>query len=149
MAIVEDGDDLEFRLAGLSLLLDLPSTARHEVLSMLLEIGKREIVSEGETIFSEGDTAGDTGYVLLSGSVKVEKSYSESTICFAPALIGEAKQFVPGSARTATVRALDDLDVLRFDWNRFHGESERRLDEHDLNVLGKALLGYAWTHLLN
>lgn len=148
MRPVDDQDDIENHLAGLSLMLDLPSGARHGVLGILRDLGTRASIPAGETLFTEGDTAGDTGYVLLSGSVHVHKSYSPDSTAIAPAILGEVKQFLPDSARTATVRAVEELDVLEFDWNRFNTELERKLDTHDLDVVRQALLGYAWTHLL-
>ena len=81
--------------------------------------------------------------------MKVKKSYAPECKAFAPVLLGEVKQFSPRSERTATVVANEDLETLHFTWRKFNQAVEDTLEPTDREVLRKALLGYAWLHLLN
>lgn len=136
-------------LGSLPFMLEMPESLKQQVCRILLEVGEFHQVEKGAMLFREGDQHNPDGYVLLSGSVRVAKSYAGDAQAFAPVLLGEVQQFNPRSERTATVEALEDLDTLHFTWDRFHNEVQARLDDHEREVLRKALLEYAWLHLLN
>lgn len=143
-----DTYDSNALLGSLPFMLEMPESLRQQVNRILLDVAEVAQIEEGSVLFDEGDTENSDGYVLLSGSVEVSKSYASGSQAFAPALLGEVKQFNPRAERTASVRALEDLEVLRFTWDRFNEEARARLDEDEREVLRKALLDYAWLHLL-
>jgi CRP-like cAMP-binding protein len=142
-------EEIQNLLCGLPLMLDMPESLKQRVGMILQDISEMETIEEGAELFHEGDRTSHDGYIVLSGSVSVEKSYAKSSTAFAPVLLGEVKQFNPKSERTATVRAREDLDALHFDWDKFNAAVHARLDETDQEVLRTALLNYAWLHLLN
>jgi CRP-like cAMP-binding protein len=142
-------DEIQNLLCGLPFMLDMPESLKQRVGIILLDISDLETIDVGAELFREGDRASQDGYIVLSGSVRVEKSYAKSSTAYAPVLLGEVKQFNPRSERTATVRANEDLDALHFDWTKFNNAVHARLDATDQDVLRKSLLNYAWLHLLN
>lgn len=142
-------DELRNILVGLPFMLDMPESLKQRVCKVFVAISKYDTVEEGTELFREGERETDDGYVVLSGSVKVKKSYAPECKAFAPVLLGEVKQFSPRSERTATVVANEDLETLHFTWRKFNQAVEDTLEPTDREVLRKALLGYAWLHLLN
>ena len=142
-------DELRNILIGLPFMLDMPESLKQRVCRVFVAISKYETVEEGRELFREGERESEDGYVVLSGSVRVTKSYAAASKAFAPVLLGEVKQFSPQSERTATVAAAEDLETLHFTWPRFYERVESEFDPTDQEVLRKALLGYAWLHLLN
>ncbi len=142
-------DELRNILVGLPFMLDMPESLKQRICKVFVAISKYDTVEAGTTLFKEGDRDSDDGYVVLSGSVRVTKSYAPECKAFAPVLLGEVKQFSPRSERTATVTANDELETLHFTWHRFNDTVDQTFDETDREVLRKALLGYAWLHLLN
>lgn len=136
-------------LAGLPFMDDLPKGLAQRFVEMLIGAAERTTVVDGTKLFTEGEHEPDLGYVLLSGKVQVEKSYTSNSMTSAPALLGEIKQFNPASERTATVRALGDLDVLQFRWVDLNAAISAELKEPEQKLLRKAMLDYAWKHVLN
>jgi len=142
-------DEIQNLLCGLPFMLDMPESLKQRVGIIFMDISDLETIETGRELFREGDRSSQDGYIVLSGSVRVEKSYAKSSTAYAPVLLGEVKQFNPRSERTATVRANEDLDALHFDWLKFNAAVQARFDATDQDVLRKSLLGYAWLHLLN
>lgn len=142
-------DELRNILNGLPFMIEMPESLKQRVCKLFVAISKYVTIEKGTELFVEGDRDNDDGYIVLSGSVLVTKSYAGDSKAFAPVLIGEVKQFSPRSERTATVVANDDLETLHFTWTRFNEAVDATFDETDQEVLRKSLLGYAWLHLLN
>ena len=141
--------EIQSFLCGLPFMLDLPESLKQRVGTIFEDISDLETIDEGTELFREGDSRSEDGYIVLSGSVRVEKSYAKSSNAYAPVLLDEVKQFNPSSKRTATVTAREELAALHFDWTKFNNAVHARLDSTDQDVVRKALLGYAWLHLLN
>lgn len=142
-------DEIQNLLCGLPFMIDMPESLKQRVSLIFLDISEFETIEEGRVLFREGDSKSQDGYIVLSGSVKVDKSYAKCTTAYGPVLLGEIKQFNPRSERTATVTANEDLDTLHFDWTKFNDALRARLDATDQEVFRKCLLNYAWLHLLN
>ena len=136
-------------IQGLPFMSALPADAQQHVITAFIDTSELTRIEEGNELFREGDQTSNDGYVLLSGSIIVQKSYTNDAKAAAPALVGEVKQFNPKSERTATVRALEDLETLRFNWDAFYGALENCLHPQEIKMLRKALLDYAWQHILS
>ncbi len=136
-------------LADLPFMDDVPKGVAQRFAEILFDAAERTTVLDGTQLFTEGEHEPDLGYVLLSGEVRVQKSYASDSMTTAPALLGEIKQFNPTSERTATVRASGDLDVLQFRWDQINAAISAALKGPEQKLLRKALLDYAWRHVLN
>ena len=142
-------DERRTQLMALPFLNDLPKGLGRRYIAHLEDAGEHTQLDDGVELFSEGDHNPDYGYVLLKGSITVKKSYADDSQASAPALLGEIKQFNPNSERTATVRASGTLEVLRFRWEDLNSKLEAALSEAERELLRKALLDYAWGHVLS
>lgn len=143
-----DNDECRNLISGLPCMLELSESIKQVVIGTLMDLAAHETMSEGDSLFTEGAQAAGEGYVLLSGNVSVEKSYSSTSTCAAPELLGEIGQFNPESNRTATVTASEELEVLRFDWNELYAVLQKKLDDEEQEHFRRALLDQAWEHLL-
>jgi CRP-like cAMP-binding protein len=73
-------------------------------------------LDNGAVLYAEGDPLNDTLYVLLSGSLSVEKGGSVLGIITEPQVIGEVAFFTTDAVRGATVRAASpNTAALRID----------------------------------
>lgn len=142
--------DSREQVGQLSVMLELPQHLRIQVESAFLTVASHRSVAAGDILFTQDDANPDEGCVLLSGGVEVISRGGFSTIVEAPALLGEMRQFhidqMPG--RTANVRALDNLSVLRFDWASFYEALARLASKDDVQVVRAALQRQAWLHYL-
>jgi len=142
-------DERRTQLMALPFLNALPKSLATRYVDHLEDAGVHTQLDDGVELFSEGDHSPNYGYVLLKGSVSVKKSYADDAQASAPALLGEIKQFNPNSERTATVCASGSLEVLRFRWVELTATLEAALSEAECELLRKALLDYAWDHVLS
>jgi CRP-like cAMP-binding protein len=96
------------RLGAVDLFAQLDEQARHALSRSAAE----HLFAAGETIVRQG-AAGDSMFVVLSGRVRVqiEPSGHEVAVIAAGGFFGEMSMLT-GEARTATVRAIDDVTVL-------------------------------------
>lgn len=95
----------------------------------LIESGYVVRASAGETIVEQGE-AGTTMYLVMSGKVSVETAAGpRGSIHLAElgrgACVGEVS-VLTGSARTATVKAIDDVQLVAFESHRI----QRVIDAH-------------------
>ena len=92
-------------------------------LAQIASILQVQRLGAGEVVFREGDP-GDAWYVVFDGDVEVLKSGSDGDRAIA--LLGRRACFgemaiLDGSPRSASVRAVGDLTVLRFPRREFNG----------------------------
>ena len=116
--------DIEDIVASSHLFKSLDDTGRRE----LIESGYVVRYSAGELVMKEGDI-GSIIYLVLSGKVHVETGGSRGSIHLAElgrgACVGEVS-VLTGSPRTATVKAVDDVQVVAFEKHRI----QRVIDAH-------------------
>lgn len=104
------------------------SEETHGRLAQLLEdIGERGPISGGEVLFQQGGLGGETGLVLLTGKVLVEREGEEPVVLESPVLLGEMYQLNPRAQRTATVTAKGPGTVLKFSWREFYAHAKEVL----------------------
>lgn len=78
--------------------------------------------SEGDTIIKEGDKQDYALYILLSGTVHIQKG-ANADVCVAEVLSGDffgEVSFIMRTPRMATVKAADECIVLRLNQENFH-----------------------------
>lgn len=96
------------RLAGVDLFAGLDEKARHA----LAQSASEQLFAAGETIVHQG-ASGDSMFVIMAGKVRVvlEPSGQEVAVIPAGGFFGEMSMLT-GEARTATVKAAEDVTVL-------------------------------------
>jgi CRP-like cAMP-binding protein len=129
----------ELKLSGLPLLEPMPDEARRRVARLLVKVGERLTVPDGQVLIRQGDLGGEKGFALLDGNVVIEPLGSDRLTVSAPALLGEIQQFNPRAQRTATVRASGPVIALRFFWQDFYARAKEELTQDEQNRLMDSL----------
>jgi len=142
--------EVDGTLAELPFMFDFSEGLQFRVMVALKEVSTLDNLAMGSQLFEEGDKDSDKGYVVLKGAVTVERSNGFSVTVQPPVLLGEMKQFhfSLSDARAATVRAAEQLEVLRFDWGRLYTVLNDRMSDEEQKVIREALESYAWMHFL-
>ena len=126
---MESSEDIS-SLEAIPLLREMPDNARRQLIEMLLGTSEIAELEDGSALFHQGDLGGDAGFVLLSGTVRVEREGFPSVTMDAPAILGEIQQFNPRAQRTATVLAKGFVRTLRFSWQALY-EKAREVLTHE------------------
>jgi CRP-like cAMP-binding protein len=141
-------EEIRTALRGLALAKLLPREMRERVMMAFLATGEAKRCQPGATLFKEGDASSDMGYVLLRGTVSIEKQGNTPVCCEAPEILGEMQQFNPLHERTASVRAGADVTVFAFSWHEFFAAAETILSREETERLREELGGLAWRHFV-
>ena len=138
----------EETISDLPFIQAFPDALRNSIVTMIQDVSEPQDVKQGTVLLKKGDTSSNHGYILLEGTVEVLREDIPITTVHPPALLGEVKQFNPVHERIADVTALQDLKVLRFNWDDFNAAAVKTLNESDLALFLNALSEYAWQHIV-
>jgi len=126
-------------LAAVDLFAQLDDQARHALSVSAAE----HLFAAGETIVRQG-AAGDSMFVVLSGRVRVQLEPSGQEVAVIPSggFFGEMSMLT-GEARTATVRAIEDVTALEISAADFRAlaETNPSLLEHASTVVSTRKVG--------
>ncbi len=139
-------DAIRGQLEELRLLNNLPVAMRSRVVMVFLAVSQDETLRCGSRLFTANEHRDEAGYVLLDGSVTVQKQEGDTITCSAPELLGEMQMLNPRQTRTATVIAGSDVKVLKFNWRSFFQTAECLFSPNELTDLREALANLAWEH---
>jgi CRP-like cAMP-binding protein len=141
---------IEKQIGQLALMLEFNDEMRDRVAEVFCAASTQEQIPAGTQLFAEGDEVSNDGYVLLKGTVTVERSSGFRKQVHPPELLGEMKQFeFEGPAeRAATATAAEDVEVLHFNWDTFYERLKGRIYGREKDVFNDALQRYAWMHFL-
>lgn len=120
--------------------------ARETLAQLLQEISEVRRLRKGHRMTREGSRGRNRGFILLTGSVRVQKSDVPDSKVPAPELLGEVMQFNPKRMRVATVIAYEDCLVLRFMWDDFWDAVARYFDPAEQAKVREVLERRAWEH---
>ncbi|MBI5095248.1 MAG: Crp/Fnr family transcriptional regulator [Candidatus Hydrogenedentes bacterium] len=133
-------------IGKIGILKELATDLRTEMAEILAGISDLRKVPMGKCWIHEHEKAPNNGYVLLEGSVIVRKSGTPDIECEAPEFLGEMMQFMPSHERTASVTALSDCAVLRFQWDDFWKEISAKLSPEHQEKIKEAIKNTTWAH---
>lgn len=131
-------------LARLPLLRRLPDTTQERVCVLLDDISKKTTIAEGEKLLREGHLVFASGYILLEGSIQIERAGLAPIELDAPIMLGEVSRFSQDDVRTATVHATSDGILLRFSWDDLYERAEEELSEENNKAFLHAIEGVVW-----
>lgn len=135
-------------IAGLPLFKAFPDTLKQRIAAVFVEVSEhKHMAGESELLRAQGQSSND-GYILLQGSVSIARRVSAPSEAGAPALLGGMKEFDPHNERTADVTAVGDVEILRFDWDRFYARLKEQLAPSEFAIFGRALQNYSWLNFL-
>lgn len=126
----------------------LPNKIRPAVIGIFAAISDYEKVSSNAVLFQKGDPTADEGILILKGEISVDKEGHPIKHVTGPELIGEMAQLNPTGQRTATVSAVTDLELLRFQWYSFRNEITRLLGKGGAETVQETLESFAWNHFI-
>ena len=84
------------------------------------------------------------GFVLLQGTVEVQKEGAPGITLPAPALLGEMQQFNSQSLRTATVLAKGECIARKFSWQELYRQAKQDLDASEQAMLIDSIERVVW-----
>jgi hypothetical protein len=140
-------DQLHEQIRAIPFMSGLSNPARAAFVSAVVSVGKQEKVPTGTVLFVKGSQGAPMGCIVLTGEVRISKTNSPELICYAPELLGETKQVNPDAHRNATVDAVTELDVIKFNWTSLKSQLTQIATETDVVAIEKALEDYAWRHI--
>ena len=132
------------KLAGLPFLQGLPDDTKTKVCAVIEGVSEETTASPGEELLQEGHLAFSSGYILLQGTVSVEREGLETIELSAPRLLGEMSQFIQDDARVATIRAATDASFLRFSWDDLYENAGKALSKEENVALIQAIERIVW-----
>jgi hypothetical protein len=132
------------RLMTLSLLEEMPEHLKAKVAGVLLAVSEELDVEDNEVLMQEDHMAFESGYVLVQGTVQIEKAGRALSEVAGPAILGEMSQFKGGDTRTATVRAKGPALALYFHWDDFYAQAAKNLSEAEQRMLRDSMERLVW-----
>jgi len=98
-----------------------------EELSQIAEIIEEMQLSEDKILFSQGDSS-DAFYIVLTGELEINKIFNKKSVHITNvsrgSIIGEMG-FITDSPRTATIKALTDVEMLKIPKEQFNKLMEK------------------------
>jgi len=140
-------EPLRARLQEVPVFAAMSEDLRQRVAMVLLWCGELEDCTAGRLLFVEGERDDSHGCILLDGKVEVLKREGPTKRLFAPELMGEMHLFGVDFARTATVKTLGQVTVLRFSWDEVRTMAEAVLRPSEMDDLVLALSARAHARL--
>ena len=125
---------------------EFSQSERETLAALFLEISEMRRLRKGHRMTREGSRGRDRGFILLTGSVRIQKSDTPDSKSQGPEMLGEVMQFNPKKMRVATVIAHEDCLVLRFMWNDFWEALSRYFEAEEQTKVREALERRAWEH---
>ncbi len=132
------------QLMGLLLLEGMPEDMKRRVGEVFLSVSDEALLEYDEELMHEGYLAFESGYVLASGTVRIERGGETLSDLEAPALLGEMSQFKSSDTRSATVRALGPVAALHFHWEDFYEQAKEDLPPEAYQALMRAIEVLVW-----
>ena len=142
-----ESDHLHKQIRAIPFMNGLTNPARAAFVSAVESVGQQENVPKGTVLFQQGSHGAAMGCIVLSGQIRISKPNSPDLVCYAPELLGETKQINPHAQRNATVDALTELDVIKFNWTSLESQLAQIAAEMDVKAIEKALEDYSWRHI--
>jgi CRP-like cAMP-binding protein len=138
--------DIHEAIVRVPIVEEFASPMRETISTLLQEISEVRRLRKGHRMTREGSRGRNRGFILLSGSVRVQKSDMPDTKVVGPELLGEVMQFNPKKMRVATLIAHEDCIVLRFMWEEFWDAVARYFEPDEQTKVREALERRAWEH---
>lgn len=140
-------DECQEMIESLIVFSAFPDPLKKRIAPVFEEVSETNHLEKGSYLFHLGDKAANDGFIVLKGSIRIMKRVIPPYKAEAPALLGEMRQAKQQSERSADVYALEDIEFLHFDWDRFHNLLKERIARSEYAIFSLALQDYSWLHL--
>ena len=139
-------NDIHEAIVRVPVVAEFAQPVRETLSTLLQEISEVRRLRKGHRMTREGGRGRNRGFILLTGSVRIQKSDVPDSKARAPELLGEVMQFNPKKMRIASVFAHEDCLVMRFMWDDFWDAVARYFDPDDQAKVRESLERRAWEH---
>jgi CRP-like cAMP-binding protein len=139
-------NDIHEAIVHVPVVAEFALPVRETLSTLLQEISEVRRLRKGHRMTREGSRGRNRGFILLTGSVRIQKSDVPDSKARAPELLGEAMQFNPKKMRIASVFAHEDCLVMRFMWDDFWDAVARYFDPDEQTKVRESLERRAWEH---
>lgn len=136
--------DTRAELLRVPFIAKLPEPLRERCAMMLLWCSREKDLAPRAFLYLEGKSDPNTGCVILTGQVTVEKDGEKTIYIDAPELMGEALQFTMDYQRTATVRAAVPTNAMTFSWTDIGATATQIFSADERKILLDAIRQLAW-----
>ena len=131
------------KISSVPLTQSMPPKLRTRFAMIFWWIANFQEASKGERIYIEGAKDEETGCLLISGKVSIQKEGEETEVVTAPDILGEIQQFTRSRERTATVEAVEHCQLLTFTWWDLATQCVALFELDERTVLQEILEQYA------
>jgi len=139
-------NDIHEAIVRVPVVAEFAQPVRETLSTLLQEISEVRRLRKGHRMTREGSRGRNRGFILLTGSVRIQKSDVPDSKARAPELLGEVMQFNPKKMRIASVFAHEDCLVMRFMWDDFWDAVARYFDPDEQTKVRESLERRAWEH---
>lgn len=140
---MEQTDDRK-TLEQLPLMKGLPDETKARVSALLESISQKTSVGQDEDLLQQGHLGFSSGYIVLNGGVRIERSGMDPIDLTAPILLGEMSQFLDDDSRNATVRTTSPASILSFSWDELYERAAKDLSKEENAALIAAIEKIVW-----
>jgi hypothetical protein len=142
-------DDIRNRIGALDIVRGIPAEVRPRVVLLFLGIGSEQERPDGVVLFERGAANDGSAYILLEGSLEVEKPQTPPIPVEAPHLIGELAQLDKKKQRGATGTVKGGATLLHFTWSAFGEAAQSVLTNAEVQAVRESIENLAWEHFSN
>lgn len=135
-------------IGNIKFMQELPEQLREKAIDLFEQASEQRSVPKDAVFIHAQEQTQNKGFLLLKGSVSIQKPDAPEVTCTAPELLGEMMQLTPAKVRTATVSAAEDCVVMRFDWADLWAKAGVLLTPEEQAQLDEAIKSLAWDHLV-
>lgn len=132
------------KISQLPLVQGMGDEAKAGLAKSFYEVSDLLLYEAGEILIHGGYLSFDTGYVVLDGTVVIERPDEADIELAAPLLLGEMSQFRSADLRSATVRAQSPTTALQFFWEDLYKDLPNTLTEEDHMLFKSAIERQVW-----
>lgn len=118
----------------------LPAHLKVRACLCLQWVARHVSIADGVTLFEQNALCGDTGVILLHGTVELRMPARPVRQLAAPNILGVFPLFDPEARWTATANAKGPVELIRFAWRTWMALLEQRMRAAQLEQFVKAAL---------
>ena len=140
-------DGYEELIVSLSVMKAFPDRLKQRIAAVFDEVSEPENLGQDAYLIHMGDPSSNDGFILAKGSVTIRKRVVSPFKADAPALLGQMRPLKSNTESAADVKAVEDIEILRFDWDRFYALLKERLAPSEFAIFSRVLQDYSWEHV--
>lgn len=137
-------------IVDLSLFSSLQQPLRRRICLPFPLLGSRVHLEEVDTLFNEGAPCESTGYLLVSGKLRLFRNDGREKLLDPPNIVGIFPyESDKGKLWSATAMADGEAEVLKFSWDAYTSQIMKRLDREEQKAFVRSIKDNGSKHVWN